>query len=116
VVLSGLSVFVTSGDLPAGGIDEHVERLREGGSALDVMIADELEEFALRVNSSLVVNGAVAKMKSEAGRDTIVMTDLNQIASGESTTFQCPEDQEAMKRPLATTDWNGIGSQRLCGK
>ena len=100
VVLGDFPVFVARGDLAGGGVDEHVEGFGKRGSALDVMVADELKDFALRKDCGLVIEGAVAKVKGEAGRDAISVGNLNKIADGEGTALQRLEYQEAMERSL----------------
>ena len=65
MVLGGLAVFIARGDLAGGGVDEPIERLRKGGTALDVMVADQPEDAALGEDGGLLVERAVAKVKSE---------------------------------------------------
>jgi hypothetical protein len=85
VVQGGFPVFVVGGDLAAGGIDEHVERFGKRGPALDVMVADELKDFTLRRDGGLVIEGTIAKVVGQAGRDPIPVGNLNKIAAGEGT-------------------------------
>src|SRR5271170_2734885 len=87
VVTGGFAVLVARGDLAGGGVDQHVERLGKRGSALDVVVADELKDLALGEDCGVVVEGTVAKVKSEAGGDAVSMADLNKIAHGEGLAF-----------------------------
>src|SRR5882757_4673900 len=77
--LGGLAVFVARGDLAGDGVDEHVERLRKGGTALDVMVADQPEDSVLGEDGGLVVEGAIAKVKGEPRSNPVAMSDLNEF-------------------------------------
>lgn len=114
MVLGGFAVFVARGDLASGGVDEHVERMRKGGTALEVMIADEAEDLVLREDGDLVVEGAIAKVKGKTGGDTIAVSDLNEITRGEGGAFERFENEESVKGPLRATYRYGVGGHLRC--
>jgi hypothetical protein len=114
MVPGGFAVFVARGDLASGGVDEHVERMRKGGTALDVMIADEAEDLVLREDGDLVVEGAIAKVKGKTGGDTMAVSDLNEIARGEDGAFERFENEESMKGSLGTAYRNRVGGHPRC--
>lgn len=113
MILGDLSIFVARGDLAGNGVDQHVERFRKRGSVLDVMIADELKNFALRKDCGLVVKGTVAKVKGKAGCGAIPMKNLNKIANGEGIALRQLKYKEAMERSLGAANRNGISGHRL---
>jgi hypothetical protein len=78
------------------------------------MVAEEPEDLALGVDGGFVVEGAVAKVKGEAGGDVVTVSDLNEIAGCESGSFHCLEDQEAVEGPLSAADRNRIGGEWFC--
>jgi carbon monoxide dehydrogenase subunit G len=112
VVLGGFSVLVANGDLPGGRVDQHIERFGKRGSTLDVVVTDKLEDFALRKDRDVIVEGTVAKVKNEARRDPIPMGNLNKIAAGDAVAPQRLEHQESMERSLAAAHGNGVSVKR----
>lgn len=113
VVSRRFPIFVARRDLTAGGIDEHIEGYGKRGSALDVMVADEAKDFALRKDRGLLIERAVAKVKGKARRDALAVGDLNKIADGEGAALRRLEHQEAMERALRIADGNGVGDNRF---
>jgi hypothetical protein len=105
----GLAVFIARGDLAGDRVDEHVERLGKGGTALDVMIADQPKGATLGEDRCFIIERAVAKVKGEPRSNPVAMSDLNEITCGESGTVERFENEESMKGSLCSTDRNRIG-------
>lgn len=109
MIADGFPIFVAIGDLASSGIDGHVERSGKCRSALDVTIANEPNDFALRKDGGFVVERAVAEVKGEARGHPIAVPHLDQIAAGDGLAVLRFEQQEAMKRALGPADGNRIG-------
>src|SRR5882757_7461701 len=117
MVLGGLAIFIARGDLAGGRVDQHVERLGEGGTSLDVMVADQPEDSVLSKDGDLVVEGAIAKVKGKTGGDTIAVSDLNEFTCGEGGAFERFENEESMEGSLSAAHRNRVGGHlRCCGK
>ena len=114
MVLGDFPVFVARGDLAGGGVDEHIKGFGKRGSALDVMVLDELKDFALRKHRALVIEGAIAKVKGKTGCDAISVSNLNKIADGEGAAFQRLKYQKSVERSLRTADRNWVSGKRFC--
>jgi len=114
MIADGFSILVAIGDLACKGIDGHVERSGKCGSALDVTIADEPNDFALGKNRGFVVERTVAKMDGQASGHPISMADLNQIGNAKGLAVQRLHRDEAMKGSLGAADWNRVSGERLC--
>jgi hypothetical protein len=112
--LNGLAVFIARGDLTRGGVDEHIERLRKGGTALDMMVADQPEDTPLSEDGCFVIERAVAKAIGKPRSNPIAVSDLNEIAHGEGGAFERLEDEESVKSSLGSAYWNRIGGHLRC--
>jgi hypothetical protein len=63
--------------------DKKIGGLGEEGSVLDVVIADEPEDVALRVDSGVVIDRAVAEAKREVGGYAVAASDLDEVTVSE---------------------------------
>lgn len=87
MVFGGFPVFAVRGDPTRRDFDERVEGFGERGSALDVMVANKLKDLVLREDRSLVIEGAITKMKGKSRCDPISAGDLDKIADREGISF-----------------------------
>ena len=66
VVVPDSSLWGTRGNLPSQRVNENVDRLGKGRTALNVVVADETEDAMLGKDRRLVINGAIAEPEHEA--------------------------------------------------
>ncbi len=106
----GLAVFGgDGGDVAGGGVEADVELIGKGWAALDEMVANELEVFALREYGGLVVEGAVAEAKGEMAGDAAAATDLGDISDGDDVIVGIFEGEEAVEGALIMAHRDGVG-------
>src|SRR5271170_4027379 len=112
MLCSGLSIFIPICNLAGRDVDEHIQWVRKRRPTLDMMVADQPNDFALRKYCSFVVERAVAKVKDEPRRDPVAVANLNEIAIRNRLSILRLQHQEAMKCALRSANRNRIGGHR----
>jgi len=102
------------GSPPFVGCDGDVGGFGEEGAALDVVVADQLEGFALGVDGGLVVEGAIAEAVDEVGGDAVAVGDLGELAVAEDGAGLGADDEEAVDGALGVADGDGVGCGGGC--
>src|SRR6266403_981802 len=80
------------------------------------MIADQPEGTALGKDCGLIIERAVAKVKGEPRSNPVAMSDLNEIARGESGALKRFENEESVEGSLGAAYRNRVGVHLHCGE
>ena len=89
-----------------GHIDCHIERVREVGAALYVVIGDEAEDATLCIHGGFFVEGPVFEVEGQMSCHAVAVHHLDQIAIGKYLALLRGQREKAMKCPLEMTGWN----------
>ena len=105
-----LAVFPcgADGDFAGAAIDEEVDWLRERGAFLNVVIGDELEDAALREDSSFIVDGAVFEMEGQLRSNLAAMGDLHEISGRDDLAIFRTQLEKAMNGSPRIANGHGV--------
>ena len=106
MILNGLPFLIVRSNLPAGGIDQDVDRFWKGRPVLDVMVGDQAEDFALGKDGCILVERTIAKMERYARGDAVSVNNLDDVANGDGGAFCCLNNKEPMRCALGKANRN----------